>query len=304
LAEPHTLGKYFGAVEAGGTKFICAVGTTPEDIKDEIRIPTTTPVETLDRVVAFFQSYRDSIAAIGIASFGPVDLVPESPTFGFITSTPKDGWADTDIVGPLRSEFNLPVGFDTDVNGAALGEHKWGAARDLDTFVYLTIGTGIGGGALVEGKLLHGLIHPEMGHIYIPHNRNEDPFEGICPFHRDCFEGLASGPALERRWGQSVETFPSDHAAWDLEAHYISMALTTFIGILSPQRIILGGGVMKVRQLFPRIHLKVVEYLNDYIEARQITKEIEQYIVPPALEDNAGVLGAIVLAERALRETM
>jgi fructokinase len=248
----------FGGIEAGGTKFVCAVGTHPGDLT-ETRFPTTQPAETLGQAIDFFQYAAgvDRLAAIGIASFGPVDPNPASPTFGFITSTPKPGWGHTDFVGAIRRALDVPVGFDTDVNVAALGERRWGAAQGLDNFIYLTIGTGIGGGGLMNGGVMHGLIHPEMGHIFVPHDRQTDPFPGSCPYHGDCLEGLASGPALEARWGQRAETLPDEHPAWDLEAHYLALALANFICTLSPQRIILGGGVMQQPQLLPLIRTEV-----------------------------------------------
>ncbi|MCL7454361.1 MAG: ROK family protein [Anaerolineae bacterium] len=291
--------RVFGGIEAGGTNFVCAIGTGPGDIRHEIEFPTTTPDETLGRAIDFFWSKDLDLAAIGIASFGPVDLEPSSSTYGHITSTPKRGWEGTDIAGRVRQALKLPTGFDTDVNGAALGEYRWGAAQGLDTFVYLTVGTGIGGGGMVAGRLMHGLVHPEMGHIRLPHDRAADPFPGSCPFHGDCLEGLASGPALEARWGRAPETLPADHAAWPLEAHYLALALVNLICTLSPQRIILGGGVMKNRGLFPLIREKVQELLNGYVQAREIMDEIEGFVVPPALGDQAGVLGAIALAARA-----
>lgn len=292
---PHLL----GGLEAGGTKFVCAVGTGPEDLRAEARFPTTTPAETLARCLDFFRQF-DDLQAIGVAAFGPLDPQPRSPTFGYITSTPKPGWANTDLVGPLRRALNGPVAFDTDVNGAALGEWRWGTARGLDTFIYLTVGTGIGGGALVNGRLVHGLLHPEMGHMYLPHDRQADPFAGACPFHGDCFEGLASGPALQQRWGQPAETLPPAHPAWALEAHYLALALTAFICTLAPQRLILGGGVMEQRHLFPQVRQRVGALLNGYIRAPQILEHLDDYIVPPQLGRQAGVLGALALAEQAL----
>jgi fructokinase len=289
----------FGGIEAGGTNFVCAIGSGPDDVRHEVEFATTTPEETLGRAIDFFRARDADLAAVGIASFGPVDLDPASSTYGHITSTPKSGWEGTDIVGRVRQALGLPVGFDTDVNGAALGEYRWGAAQGLDTFVYLTIGTGIGGGGMAGGKLMHGLVHPEMGHIRVPHDRAADPFPGICPFHGDCLEGLASGPALEARWEQSPESLPDDHAAWSLEAHYLALALVNFICILSPQRIILGGGVMREQQLFPMIRENVQALLNGYVQAPEITEEIQDFIVAPALGDRAGVLGAMALAMRA-----
>ena len=290
-----------GGIEAGGTKFVCAVGSGPEDIRDEIRYPTTAPGETIAQAVAYFrdaQRRHGPLAAVGIASFGPVDPNPASPTFGYITSTPKPGWRDTEFAGVLRRELGLPIGFDTDVNVAALGEATWGAAQGLDTFVYLTIGTGIGGGGLVGGQLMHGLIHPEMGHIRLPHDRGADPFAGSCPFHGDCLEGLAAGPALEARWGRPARELPPDHPAWELEAHYLALALVNFICTLSPQRIILGGGVMEQTQLFPRIRAKVQTLLAQYIRAEAVLAAIDRYIVPPGLGNRSGVLGAIALGQR------
>jgi fructokinase len=269
------------------------------DIRAEIRFPTTASGETLGRAIEFFrqQQAEAPLAAIGIGSFGPLDPRPVSPTYGYITSTPKPGWADTDIVGPIQQALGVPVGFDTDVNVAALGEFRWGAAQGLDTFIYLTVGTGIGGGGMVNGQLVHGLVHPEMGHIHIPHDWQRDPFPGSCPFHGDCFEGLASGPALARRWGQKAETFPAGHAAWSLEAHYLALALINYTCTVSPQRIILGGGVMSQTELYPMVRREFQETLNGYIVSPDIESHIEGYIVPPGLGNRSGVLGAIALAQ-------
>lgn len=290
--------RLYGGIEAGGTKFVCAVGASPDDLR-EVRFQTTTPDETIDRAIEFFrpQAQRESIAAIGIGSFGPIDLHRDSPTYGFITTTPKPGWANTDLVGKIQRALNVPVEFDTDVNAAALGEHRWGAAKGLDTFIYLTIGTGIGGGGMVGGKLMHGLIHPEMAHSYLPHDRARDPFTGTCPFHGDCFEGLAAGPAIEKRWGRRAENLPADHPAWELEADYIALALMNYVCILSPQRIILGGGVMEQPQLFTMVRRKLQQLLNGYIQSPKILERIDDYIVPPGLGKRAGVLGAIALAQ-------
>lgn len=289
----------WGGIEAGGTKFMCAVGTGPGELRAETKIKTGTPAETLGQVCDFFGEQRESapIGAIGIASFGPLDLQQDSPTYGFITSTPKPGWANTDLVGKISRELDLPVGLDTDVNTAALGEHRWGAARGLDSFIYLTIGTGIGGGGMSGGRLMHGLVHPEMGHIRIPHDTADDPFPGVCPYHGDCLEGLANGPALEQRWGQRAETLPRDHPAWELEAHYLALALVNFICTLSPQRIVMGGGIMEQRQLFPSIRDKVLRLLNGYVRSSSIIDDIDGYIIPPGLGNRSGILGAIALAQ-------
>ena len=288
----------YGGVEAGGTKFICAVGTGPGDLRAETQFPTTTPVETIGRVIAFFQEQQknESPSAIGIGSFGPVDPNPTSPTFGHITTTPKPGWAHTDLAGTIQQALGIPVGLDTDVNVAALGEHRWGAAQGLSNFIYLTVGTGIGGGGIVNGRPMHGLIHPEMGHIRVPHDWNTDPYSGFCPYHGDCLEGLAAAPALELRWGQPPETLPAYHPAWSLEAHYLSIGLVNFICTLSPQRIIIGGGVMQQPRLLPLVRQNVQELLNGYVHAPQILEEIDSYIVPPSLGKWSGVLGAIALA--------
>jgi fructokinase len=292
---------YFGGIEGGGTKFVCAIGSGPDHIVAETSFPTTTPDATIGKAIDFFQSHAADapVAAVGIASFGPVDPDPRSPDFGYITTTPKSGWIHTDFLGPVRAALGVPVGFDTDVNGAALGEARWGAAQGLDTFVYLTIGTGLGGGGMVNGNLIHGLVHPEMGHMVLPHDWDADPYAGACPFHGDCWEGLASGPAIEGRWKFRAEQLPPGHPAWQLEAHYLALGLVNIIAVLSPQRIILGGGVMKQAHLFPIIRSKVQMSLNHYIQHRAILEKIDQYIVPPQLGSRAGVLGALALGEMA-----
>jgi fructokinase len=293
--------RLFGGIEAGGTKFVCAVGTSADDVRGETRIPTTTPTETIGKAIEFFESASANygpLSAVGIASFGPIDPKPGSPTFGHITSTPKPGWANTDFAGTIGRALRVPVGFDTDVNVAALGERRWGAGAGLDNLIYLTIGTGIGGGGLVNGKLMHGLIHPEMGHIRIPHDRAADPYAGHCPFHGDCFEGLACGPAIADRWKQPPESLPHDHPAWTLEARYLALALVDFICTLSPERIILGGGVMSNPRLLPMVRAGVQQLLNEYVQSPSVLEEIERYIVAPGLGDRSGVLGALALAEQ------
>jgi fructokinase len=295
----------FGSIEGGGTKFICAVGNA-QTIQAETRIDTTTPDETMQQVVAFFKQQEEKIgklSAIGFACFGPLDPTPTSPTYGYILPTPKPGWSNANVVGMLKSAFNIPIGFDTDVNGAALGEWRWGAAQGLHTFIYLTIGTGIGGGAYTEGKLLHGLIHPEMGHIFIKHDVTKDPFAGACPFHNDCFEGLASGVAVEKRWGARGGTLDKNHPAWDLETDYIAQALATYSMTLSPQRLILGGGIGSIPHLLPLIQAKTKTYINGYIQSPNILENIETYIVHPGLGNRSGMLGAMALAEKTLTET-
>lgn len=290
-----------GGIEAGGTKFVCAVGRGPGEILAETRFPTTSPQETLGRTLEFFSGLQlnGSLHAIGIACFGPLDIHPRSPTYGHITSTPKPGWAYIDIAGIIASSLELPVSIDTDVNAAAFSELTWGAGLGLENLLYLTIGTGIGGGAIANRQIVHGLVHPEMGHILIPHDWQKDPFPGICPYHGDCFEGLASGPAIKARWDTPAEKLSPEHAAWDLEAHYLGLALSSFILTLSPQRIILGGGVMEQPYLLPLVRQKTLALLNGYVRSPAILDQIDEYIVSPGLGKQAGVLGAIALAQNS-----
>lgn len=289
----------YGAVEAGGTKFNCIIASGPTEIVDEARFPTTSPDETIGRVISFFKKHGQ-LASIGIACFGPLDLNPRSATFGYITTTPKPGWSSTNILGFIQQEMRVPVSIDTDVNAAAIAEGRWGACQHLDTFVYFTIGTGIGGGVVANGLPLHGLVHPELGHIVVQHDRQVDPYSGFCPYHVDCFEGLACGPAMNQRWGQPAETLPVDHPAWDLEASYISKALQSTICTLSPERVVLGGGVMQQVQLFPLIRQKTQAYLNRYVASPSILEKIDEYIVPPGLGTRSGVLGGLALAQLCL----
>lgn len=286
-----------GGIEAGGTKFVCAVGTGASDLRATARFPTTTPEETLERCVAFFHDQPEPVAAIGIACFGPIDLRPTSPTYGHITTTPKIAWRHVDIRGIVARALGVPVAFDTDVNGAALGEQRWGAARGLANVLYVTVGTGIGGGVIVHGQPLHGLVHPELGHIPVPHDRTKDPFPGVCPAHGDCLEGLASGPAIGQRWGVAGDELAPDHPAWALEAEYLALGISAWICTLSPERIVLGGGVMQQGQLFALIRKRVRELLNGYLAAPEVGERIDEYIVPAALGNRAGVLGAIALAQ-------
>lgn len=291
-------------VEAGGTKFACAVGTGPGDLRATARIPTTTPAQTLARVADFLRSAaRDHgpLAALGVAAFGPVDPDPASPAFGRITSTPKEGWRDTDVLGPLRDALpGAPAAFDTDVNGAAVGEGRWGAAAGLHTFVYLTVGTGIGGGAVVGGRPLHGLVHPEMGHVPVARDPSRDPFRGGCPFHGDCLEGLASGPALQARWGLPAHELHGHPDAWDLEADYLASGLASIVLVLSPQRVILGGGVMEAPGLLDLVRPRLADRLAGYVRHPALLGDLRDYLVPPALGARSGVLGAMAMARDAL----
>jgi fructokinase len=290
--------KIYGGIEAGGTKFVCVVAGGPDQIVDEIRFKTTTPEETLGRAIQFFQPFveRGQISVIGVGAFGPLDLNPDSPTHGFITATPKPNWSNTNVLGTLRGALQVKIAFDMDVNVAALGEYLWGGSKGYDPSLYLTIGTGIGGGYIVNGKPLIGLLNLEMGHVRIPHNRELDPFPGNCPFHDDCFEGLASGPAIEKRLGLAGAIIPEDHAFWNIEADYIALALTNYILTLSPKKIILGGGVMQRGFLFPKVRRRVRELLHGYVSSKVILENIETYILPPGLGNQSGSLGAIALA--------
>lgn len=277
---------------------MCVIGTGPDDMRAETVFSTTTPDETIEQAVDFFEGYSgtDSLTAVGIASFGPLNLDSNSSEYGNITHTPKPGWEHTDILGMVKSALDLPVVIDTDVNGAALAEYLWGAGKGIGNLVYITIGTGIGGGGMINGGLIHGLVHPEMGHIRVPHDREKDPFEGCCPYHGDCLEGLASGKALELRWGKPAEELPEDHPAWELEAHYLALGISNIICTLSPGRIITGGGLIKNPFLLPEVREKTREYLNGYIDSRRLMEDMDDYIVTPELGDYAGVLGAIALA--------
>jgi fructokinase len=288
----------YGGIEAGGTKWVCAIGSGPDDLRRTVTFPTTEPEETIARAVDFFAA-DGSLTAVGVGSFGPIDVQRNSPTWGRITTTPKPGWADTDVVAALGAALDLPLGFDTDVNAAALGEHRWGAAAGLETFCYITVGTGIGGGGMANGRLMHGLLHPELGHMRIPHDRELDPFDGICPYHGDCLEGLASGDAVRARWGRRAEEI-TDERAWLLEAEYLAFGLVNVICTLSPQRIIVGGGVMKERSLLPLVHRRLRELAGGYFDVPELGDGIEQYVVAPALGDRAGVLGALELARLAV----
>ena len=284
----------FGGIETGGTKWICAVGSSPSDLEAITTIPTLLPEPTVDAAVTFFRDFPE-IAAVGVGTFGPVDLDPRSERFGTITTTPKPGWRDTPLLSMLSARLDLPVAIDTDVNAAALGEHRWGAAAGLDTFCYLTVGTGIGGGVIVRGEPTHGLLHPELGHMRIPHDRDRDPFDGVCPYHGDCFEGLASGRAMAARFGAPGEEL-DDPAAWQLEAEYIALGLVNVISVLSPERIILGGGVARNASLLPLVRERLRELAGGYFAAPELDGQLESFVVPPALGDRAGVLGAFELA--------
>jgi fructokinase len=293
------MNRLYGGIEAGGTKFVCVVGTDPKDIQAEMRFPTSTPEQTIEYVLNFFRPYagRDELAAVGIGAFGPLDLCLDSPTYGSITTTPKPGWTQVDLLGAIRRGLGLPVCLDTDVNMAAFGEHFWVAAnRGLDSLVYMTVGTGVGVGVIIHKQPLHGLIHPEGGHLFIPHSKAEDHFAGVCPYHGDCLEGLSSGPALARRWGVRAEDLPIGHPGWDLEARYLALGVCNLILAYSPQRVVLGGGVLQHPGLIDQVRRQVSMLLNGYIQSNWLGSQIEEYIVSPGLGNRAGVLGAIAMA--------
>jgi len=285
----------YGGVETGGTWCVCALGTGPDNVRDCEEFPTTTPAETLERIVEFFAK-RPAPAAIGIGSFGPVDVDPASPTWGHVTTTPKPGWQHAAVAPVLRDRLDVPVAFDTDVNAAALGEHRWGAGCDRDCLCYLTVGTGIGAGLLIDGAPLRGLVHSEAGHMLIPHDRSRDPFAGVCPSHGDCWEGLASGTAMAERWRRPPKDLPDDHPAWALEAEYLALGILGIVYVVSPHRVIVGGGVMQRASLLPMVRRRFRELLAGYLDAALLNDGIEDYLVPPALGDRAGVLGAFALA--------
>jgi fructokinase len=294
----------FGAVEAGGTKFVVAIGNDRGEILAQDRFPTTDPGSTLATTQAFLRQRGNSfgtLAAIGVASFGPVELNKSSAQYGFIGRTPKAGWRGTDIAGTLAREFHCPIGFDTDVNAAALAEHRWGAARDVKNLVYLTIGTGIGGGVMVNGIPIHGLMHPEIGHIYPRRHPLDVGFDGVCPFHRDCLEGVASGPAILARSGASLQDLDEHHPQWEIEADYLGQLCAQLVVTVSPQRIIMGGGVMGQARLLPLIRPRLCHWLGGYIDREEIQGGADRYVVAPELGDRTGVLGALVLAMDAAR---
>ncbi len=287
-----------GALEAGGTKMVCAIGDELGNIERRESFPTRMPEETMADIIRFFRNQK--IDALGIGSFGPLCLNPEDPSYGSITTTPKPGWRNYPLRKSLMDALQIPVGIDTDVNAAALGEATYGAGKGLDSLVYYTIGTGVGGGTLVDGRLLHGLVHPEMGHMLLcPDPRDPSP-QGFCPYHKSCLEGLANGPAVEKRWGTPAINLPEDHIAWEIESEYLSQMCANTILLLSPKRIVLGGGVMHQEHLFPRIRKRTLELLNGYVAHPSVLENIDSYIVPPALGDNAGAVGSLLLGAQAI----
>jgi len=294
----------FGAIEGGGTKFVLMIGRSPTDIVRRASIPTTSPVETLARCIAFFHDAQleQRVSAIGVGMFGPVDLDRRSATYGSITSTPKAGWGNTDVVGPLTRALGVPIGWEHDVTAALLGERRWGAAAGLDPVLYLTVGTGVGAGVFVNGAPLHGLLHPEMGHLLLPALPG-DEFSGVCPFHGRCLEGLVSGPAIAKRAGRPAEDLPATSPIWTMVAEYLAMALMNYSLVLSPRRLVLGGGVLHQPALLPRVRVSLRRRLADYLQHPLLRERLDEYIAPSALGDDAGVLGALELAQQAVRPT-
>ncbi len=287
----------YGGVETGGTWCVCALGTGPDALVAEETFRTGAPAETLERIVAFFSADgRPRPRAIGIGAFGPLDLNPDSGTWGYVTTTPKPGWAHTAVAGVIRDRLGIPVRFETDVNAAAIGEHRWGAGRGASSLCYLTVGTGIGAGIIIDDRPVHGLIHPEPGHLRIPHDRDRDPFGGACPVHGDCWEGLAAGGAIAARWGTAAPDLPDDHPAWALEAEYLALGILSIVTVVSPQRVIAGGGVLERPGLLGDVRTRLRTLVGGYLQTPLLGERIDEYVVPPALGDRAGVLGAIALA--------
>ncbi len=281
----------YGGIEAGGTKFVCVVGNGPDGILERQRVQTTDPSTTLAECLEFFDR-QSAIHALGIASFGPLELRPSHPEFGHITETPKPGWDRADLLGPFADRLGVPVAIDTDVNAAALAEVRWGAAKGLRNAVYVTVGTGVGGGAVIDGRPVSGLIHPEMGHVSIPRLPN-DEFPGICPFHGDCFEGLACGPAIEARWGRPAEAVEDVESMVDMEAATIAAGFRQIVYVLAPELIVLGGGVSKLPRIHEKVNAALVDQMSDYAV---MAEHQSDFVVPPGLGDDSGVAGALALA--------
>lgn len=288
-----------GALEAGGTKMVCSIGTPQGNVLQRASFHTLTPDETIPQIVDFFDKF--DISALGVGSFGPLDLNHRSATYGYITASPKKAWSNFPILARLREELHVPVAIDTDVNAAAIAEHVMGAGKGYRSLVYVTVGTGVGGGIIMNGDIVHGLIHPEVGHMILTPNEMDTMPDGMCTFHRHCLEGLASGPAIEKRWGLSPRLMMEDHPAWDLEAKYLAQMCVNLILILSPEVIVLGGGVMQQEHLFPRIRRYTHEMLGGYVASERLDMEqLDQYIVPPTLGNNSGVTGALLMGARLL----
>lgn len=285
----------YGAIEAGGTKFVLSVGDESLEIIDQLTIPTVSPEETMPLVIEFFKQFENNLLAIGIGSFGPIDVNPESSTYGFITQTPKLKWRNYDFLGNIQKAFpNVKTAWTTDVNASAYGEY---AVRDgVENLVYYTVGTGVGGGGVKQGKFVEGISHPEMGHIPVKKHA-DDSFDGHCPSHGDCLEGLASGPAVEARFGKSAKDVPADDPYWDIQAYYIAQSAYTTTLLLAPEMIIYGGGVMKVEGLLEKVRLAFDKLNQGYMS----TPDLEKYIVSPKLEDSAATIGCFAMAKELMK---
>ena len=289
-----------GALEAGGTKMVCSIGTPQGGVLQRASFPTAAPEVTVPQIVDFISKFE--VEALGIGSFGPLDLNPASPTYGSITHTPKAGWSGYPLLQELRARLGVPAVIDTDVNAAALAEWKMGAGRGLHSLLYVTVGTGIGGGLVIGDQLVHGLVHPELGHMLLAPQEGDPMPDGMCPFHRHCLEGLASGPAMEKRWGLPAKLMTDDHPAWALEAQYLAQMCANMIVTISPEIIVLGGEVMQTHPaLYRMIREETLRLLGGYVGSQKITPEgMTAYIVPPKLGMNAGVTGALLLGAQAL----
>lgn len=290
-------------VELGGTKCICVLGTGPEDVRAEVRLPTLQPDVTLAAIAEVLSEWRrleGGYDALGIASFGPLDLRHGSPTYGHVTASAKPGWRNIDIVGALTAGYRVPVGFDTDVNGAALAEGRWGAARGLHSFAYVTVGTGVGVGLVVDGRLVHGCNHTELGHVRVARMAG-DEWPGICSYHGDCVEGIASGPAIAARTGHPASELDAGDPAWEAVAHALGQLFHTIFFTTSPQRILLGGGVGYGRpELLARIREQMMSSIRGFVDLPDLVGRLDDFLVSPGLAERAGPLGALVLALDAL----
>lgn len=282
----------YGSIEAGGTKFVCAIGNNKLEILERVSFPTTSPDETMEQVETFFNQYRNQLESIGVGSFGPIDIQCDSETYGHITSTPKLAWQNFDFVGTLKRYFNVPIAWTTDVNAACYGEYVLGNGKGLTSVVYYTVGTGIGGGALQNGVFVEGFSHPEMGHMLV-RRHPEDTFLGNCPFHHDCLEGMAAGPALEQRTGTKGENLLAEDPVWEIEADYIAQCAYNTTLMFAPDIIIFGGGVMKQDHMKSKVQEKFAKLMNHYVA----TPAVKEYIVTPKLGDNAGTIGCLALAQ-------
>ncbi len=292
----------FGTLEAGGTKMVLSVGNEQNELLEQASMPTEAPEKTIPAMIDWFRD--KNIVSLGIGTFGPVDLNQASPSYGWITKTPKPGWSDKPLLPPMRDALGVPALIDTDVNAAALAEWQLGAAKGLNSCMYVTVGTGVGAGLVIEGKLVHGLVHPELGHMLLRQEPGDPAPDGFCPYHKGCLEGLAAGPAIEKRWGTKAQYLSPDHEAWKQEAAYLAQMCMNAVCAFSPEKIILGGGVMQQKHLFPLIRRKTLELLNGYIQAKAIMERIDSYIVEPGLGTKSGATGALLLAQQAYAESV